>query len=68
MSVSTRLCILLTYLLWSLPANANDWTFEQPIEVTEVYGKGIFHHLESAGRRNIAVAGKTVAKIGRAHV
>ena len=61
MSVSTRLCILLTYLLWSLPASANDWTFEQPIEVTEVYGKGIFHHLESAGRRNIAVAGKTVA-------
>ncbi|TDY03912.1 hypothetical protein [Thiohalophilus thiocyanatoxydans] len=43
------------------PAGAQPWEFNAPIEVTSVHGEGIFHHLESAGRRNIAVAGETVA-------
>ena len=42
-------------------ATAQPWEFEQPVAVTDVQGEGIFHHLESAGRRNIAVAGDTVA-------
>ncbi|MDR9437471.1 MAG: hypothetical protein RI563_11360 [Thiohalophilus sp.] len=42
-------------------AVAQPWEFEQPLAVTEVQGEGIFHHLESSGRRNIAVAGDRVA-------
>lgn len=40
---------------------ASPWQFTKPLEVTADHGKGIFHHLESAGRRNIAVGGNTVA-------
>ncbi|MFO8025842.1 hypothetical protein [Thiohalophilus sp.] len=42
-------------------AIARPWEFEQPVAVTDVQGEGIFHHLESSGRRNIAVADHTVA-------
>ena len=42
-------------------ANAASWEFSPPIEVTGVHGSGIFHHLESAGRRSIAVSGDRVA-------
>lgn len=40
---------------------AQPWEFDQPVAVTTTQGKGIFHHLESSGRRNIAVSGTTVA-------
>ena len=45
----------------SLPIQAQSWEFEKPIAVTATSGTGIFHHLESSGRRNVAVSGKTVA-------
>jgi hypothetical protein len=61
MNLFIRLGIPLIGLLLSSPVAANDWTFGQPMAVTTVQGEGIFHHLDSAGRRNIAVAGKTVA-------
>ena len=51
--------VLLTAV--SLHTQAQPWEFEEPIYVTQTGGTGIFHHLESAGRRNVAVSGETVA-------
>ena len=51
--------ILLTALISSVQAQL--WEFTAPLEVTPTSGEGIFHHLESAGRRNIAVSGDTIA-------
>ena len=60
-----RYCLALTFaaVLLSLanPVNAQPWEFSAPIDVTIKTGSGIYHHLESSGRRNIAVSGKTVA-------
>jgi len=53
--------LLLAGSTLATPAVAQPWEFDQPLAVTGVQGEGIFHHLESAGRRNIAVAGDTVA-------
>lgn len=57
----TSLASLLV-VLWASSANvaADPWTFQPPVEVTDVHGERVFHHLESAGRRNIAVDGDTV--------
>jgi hypothetical protein len=41
--------------------HAQPWEFGEPIAVTATSGDGIFHHLESSGRRNIAVSAGTVA-------
>ena len=40
---------------------ASPWTFTSPESVTPTVGTGVFHHLESAGRKNIAVSDGTVA-------
>ncbi|MDX1823375.1 MAG: hypothetical protein R3354_01580, partial [Thiohalomonadales bacterium] len=40
---------------------AQPWEFRKPIVVTTSVGEGIFHHLDSSGRRNIAVSDDTVA-------
>jgi hypothetical protein len=40
---------------------AQPWEFNEPIAVTSIQGEKIFHHLESSGRRNIAISGDTVA-------
>jgi hypothetical protein len=45
----------------SLSAQAQPWEFGEPVAVTATSGAGIFHHLESSGRRNIAVSAGTVA-------
>ncbi|NNF95867.1 MAG: hypothetical protein HKM94_02940, partial [Halobacteria archaeon] len=45
----------------SLSAQAQPWDLTKPVEVTTTSGDGIFHHLESSGRRNIAVSADTVA-------
>jgi hypothetical protein len=45
----------------SLGTQAQPWEFEAPIDVTAAGGDGIFHHLESSGRRNVAVSDDTVA-------
>lgn len=46
---------------FALNVHAETWEFGEPVEVTPTSGDGIFHHLESAGRRNIAVSDQTVA-------
>ncbi len=46
-----------------LPATtyAQFWSFGTPVDVTDGYADKVYHHLESAGRRNIAVSSRTVA-------
>ena len=41
--------------------HAEPWAFDEPVAVTSTHGEKIFHHLESSGRRNIAISGDTVA-------
>lgn len=48
--------------LWvATAALAQPWEFSAPLPVTAVHGAGIFHHLNSSGRKNIATSGETVA-------
>jgi len=44
-----------------LSAQAQPWKFDEPVTVTKTHNKKIFHHLESAGRHNIAVSADTIA-------
>ena len=53
--------LLLTAFLWPTFGSAAAWVFSAPIQVTADSDHKVFHHLESAGRRNIAVSGDTVA-------
>ncbi len=55
------LSFLYSFTLVSTALQAQPWQFASPIPVTEAAKEGVFHHLESAGRRNIAVSGHTVA-------
>lgn len=57
--------LLLCALGWLavLPAQAEPWLFGEKIAVTQTGKSGIFHHIDSAGRKNIAVSGDTVAVI-----
>ncbi|MCW8986226.1 MAG: hypothetical protein OQK75_01015, partial [Gammaproteobacteria bacterium] len=52
---------ILLFTVVPLSAQADPWEFAEPIAVTSANGDNIFHHLESAGRRNIAVSADTVA-------
>jgi hypothetical protein len=47
-------------LFWVAAAAAAPWEFGAPVTVAAPK-KGVFHHLESAGRRSIAVSSGTVA-------
>ncbi len=53
----------LLYLALLLPACgwAASWQFGPALPVTDTHGPHIFHHLESAGRKNIAVSRDKVA-------
>ncbi len=42
-------------------AHAGGWTFSAAVPVTPPAAEGVFHHLESAGRRSIAVSGTVTA-------
>ncbi|MCW8963815.1 MAG: hypothetical protein OQL16_08470 [Gammaproteobacteria bacterium] len=61
MRYSIRLFLSIALALTCNPAFAQAWEFNKPVDVTATSGPGIFHHLESAGRRNIAVSGNTIA-------
>jgi hypothetical protein len=60
MRVGTGLVALLLAVA-PLPVLAQAWQFSDPLDVTTAHGPGIFHHLESSGRRNLAVSGNQVA-------
>ncbi len=55
--------ILISCVFICAPALAGPWVFEQKIPVTQAGGPRVFHHLESAGRKNIAFTGDTIAVI-----
>ena len=44
-----------------LASLAQPWEFAEPIDITTLSDQSVFHHLESAGRRSIAVSGERVA-------
>ena len=58
-----RLVQLGIFLLASSNLIAQTWNFSTPINVTAPAENGVFHHLESSGRRNIAVSGNFVGII-----
>jgi hypothetical protein len=51
----------LLFTVSTFNALAQPWEFNQPLTITTTEGKGIFHHLDSAGRHNIAVSADTIA-------
>lgn len=57
----TGLTLSAALLAIAHPGNAEPWEFGQAVDVTSAHGNGIFHHLESSGRRNIAATQSTVA-------
>jgi len=55
---------LTTALATTFPhAAAQPWEFDPALDVTPLHGPGIFHHLESSGRRSVAVSGTAVAVV-----
>jgi hypothetical protein len=50
-------------LIVAFTTNAQPWELASPVDVTTTSGPGIFHHLDSSGRRNIVVSGNTVAVV-----
>jgi hypothetical protein len=61
MNPVVRLAISVTLVATAQPGAAQPWEFSQALDVSQTSGPGIFHHLESSGRRNLAVSGATVA-------
>lgn len=57
-----RTWLLLALLVTVVPAWA-DWHFSPYVAVTGAPKAGVFQHLESAGRRNLAIATHTVALV-----
>lgn len=55
--------LIATLVSTAVTAATGHWTFGQPVDVTQASGEKIFHHLESSGRRNLAVSGQRVAII-----
>lgn len=55
--------LLLVIALCSSTVQAAPWEFEPPLAVTVESRSGVFVHLESSGRKNIAVSAKWVAVI-----
>ena len=50
-------------LLLSVNANAQYWSFTTPVDISHGNIDTVYHHLESAGRRNIAVSTNTIAVV-----
>ena len=53
-------CLATAYLA-AAPVSARDWVFAPAVTVSPTHGAKVHHHLESAGRKNIAVAHNAVA-------
>lgn len=58
--MSARLCALLVVFA-STSAFSGSWRFDTPIDLGAITGPGVFHHLESSGRRSLAVSRDRVA-------
>lgn len=51
-----RHILILLLMLACAPANAAPWQFDAPLDVSATSGKKVFTHLESAGRKSIALS------------
>lgn len=56
-----RLAVWAALLMAAEHAAAQPWEFGPTLHVTPTRGDGIFHHLESSGRRNVAASEAAVA-------
>jgi len=54
---------LIISLFFPVVSDAQFWSFTTPVDVTSGFIDKVYHHLESAGRRNIAVSSHTVAVV-----
>ena len=54
---------ILVFLLWSGSSVADPWVFTNRSAVTPLSRSGVFHHLDSPGRKSIAVSGDAVAVV-----
>lgn len=61
MRISICLAGLISCCTLSLTVCAQEWIFSDAMDVTSTNGPGIFHHLESSGRKNIAASADHVA-------
>lgn len=61
MNPHTRLAVCTLLLMAAGHGTAAEWQFGPVLAVTQSYASGVFHHLESAGRRNIATSASRVA-------
>ena len=61
MNIIVRLFFTAILLFASAQLLAQSWDFSKPLNVSAAAKKGVFHHLESSGRQNIAVSGNNVA-------
>lgn len=55
--------LALAVFMFPAAVMAAPWTFDHPIDVTPVHGAQVFHHVEAAGRKSIAVSGAAVAVV-----
>lgn len=60
MNAIVRLVLAGILLLASTHLIAQPWNISKPVNVSAPAEKGVFHHLESSGRRNLAVSGNVV--------
>lgn len=60
MKAKVGLALAVILLLASSHSFAQPWSFSEPVNVTAPAEKGVFHHLESSGRRNIAISDNVV--------
>ena len=60
-SVSLVSLALLVTTVSATAADTAPWEFAPAVDITGSHGAGIYHHLESSGRRNIAATANYVA-------
>ena len=51
------------WLAAGMAVAADNWIFEPRIAVTGAPEAGIYHHLDGAGRKHIAVSGRSIAAV-----
>lgn len=62
MTLTRRAAVWLWLAIAAADAPAAPWEFAPPIEVSPARA-GVFHHLESSGRKNLAVSGQVVGLV-----
>ncbi len=55
--------LFISGLFFPIGSYAQSWSFTPPVDVSTHSEKKFYHHLESAGRRNIAVSSQTIAVV-----